>query len=103
MCRAVCCVVNLQPTAAQQRRAVILAIRDIIWRCVPAVSGVGRSSNAVLALRGSRAAVPRSAAYPPDGFTECILLQRCGGVLIVCVLLRNSEVAWGANSVMGRL
>ena len=70
----------MQPPPAAQRRAVISAIRDIIWHAVPSVSGSGRRNHAVLALRGGRAQFGRSPACPPDGFTETLLLQRCASI-----------------------
>ncbi len=66
----------LQPPADRQQQAIIYAIRDIVWRAVPSVSGVGRRNYALLALRGPRANFGRSASYLPDGLTETLMLQR---------------------------
>lgn len=67
-----------QPSPERQQHAVIRAIRDIIWRAVPSVSGIGRRNYAVLAVPGSKPHFPRTAAYAPDGLTETLLLQRYG-------------------------
>lgn len=69
-----------QPPPAAQTRAVTCAIRDIVWRCVPAVSGAGKRNYAVLALRGGRPHFGKTSAYTPDGITETLVLQRCASV-----------------------
>jgi hypothetical protein len=67
-----------QPSPEVQRQAVIRAISDVVWGCVPAVSGAGRGAHALLALPGPRPLFGRSPRYPPDGFTETIVTIRCG-------------------------
>jgi hypothetical protein len=73
--------VPLEPTPADGRRAVILAVTDIIWRARGSAS-----SPAVVAVSGGAAATSGTASltvsgvtvsYQPDGLTERLSLFEC--------------------------